>query len=337
MNSAIIKDIWDQVTHDYIQILGITILVWDHCLTFGDEVIYIWSRPMIRSSYWFFLNRYLVVLEGMFVGTIQFSRSSSSSFVLKYYIPLSTVFNGSLVNFLLSLRIYALYNRSHIILCMIIASHSMVIGLSIWSISGQWSNAYQPIAFGQFVNPVDHEVYVGRTCRVIPWLGLLGHESLMFILLIWKVWSIKKQDMRIPLIDTLFRDGVIYYGVVCLAYLVNILTFFKSGTYMQGGLTAFSGSVITTMMSRMILNLHKSSYEGLYSSTFSTSNFRGSEAGVGVNFLTLGGETRQRQRRLCHGQLRQELYNDQDSGVWEMSSIGVELDTVWSEDDRDSV
>jgi len=43
--------------------------------------------------------------------------------------------------------------------------------------------------------------------QAIPWIGFLGHDSLMFLLLVWKVWSIKKHQADILLLDLIFRDG----------------------------------------------------------------------------------------------------------------------------------
>ena len=40
--------------------MGCTILLWDHLLTFGDEIQYIWKRPVELTKAVFLFNRYFV-------------------------------------------------------------------------------------------------------------------------------------------------------------------------------------------------------------------------------------------------------------------------------------
>ena len=38
--------------------VGLIVLFYDHCLTFADEVEYIWTAPATYAKYTFLLNRY---------------------------------------------------------------------------------------------------------------------------------------------------------------------------------------------------------------------------------------------------------------------------------------
>ncbi|KAK7464730.1 hypothetical protein VKT23_005936 [Stygiomarasmius scandens] len=342
MDAKVVSDLWDQSINDYLQIVASVILYFDHLLTFGDEVAYIWLRPKIRSSYWFLLNRYMVELQTAVGAALQLAGLSTSPFVIKHYVPLLVVFNGSLVNFLFSLRIYALYHRSWNIICVIAASHATVIGLSLWSIFGELGiDTHRERAFEQFVYPSgDDRPQPGQ---VIPWACLLGHDSLMFILLFCKARSVRRQQIHIPLLDLLYRDGVLYYGVVCLAYMANILTFFfrpvqSARSYMQGGLTAFSTFLAISMMSRIILNLHKTSYEGIYSPTLMTTldDETTNDSTDTDNSFGSGWRRRhrqmQKQRERRGGQPFQLLpLHGRGSGYNNDSGEAVELDTMWSE------
>ncbi|EGO23730.1 hypothetical protein SERLADRAFT_469992, partial [Serpula lacrymans var. lacrymans S7.9] len=46
----------------YVGLAGFTILVWDHLITFDDEVEFIWNQPKGRLIYLFFFNRYITPL-----------------------------------------------------------------------------------------------------------------------------------------------------------------------------------------------------------------------------------------------------------------------------------
>ncbi|KAF5336749.1 hypothetical protein D9758_016266 [Tetrapyrgos nigripes] len=66
------------MVHRYMYLLGITILYWDHIITFGDEVSYIWTRPKILSSYCFLIIRYLALVGTIPVTVVKFSVMSTS-------------------------------------------------------------------------------------------------------------------------------------------------------------------------------------------------------------------------------------------------------------------
>lgn len=46
--------------YDLVSVTGCVILLWDHALTFGDELKYIWKRPIEVSKAVFLFNRYFV-------------------------------------------------------------------------------------------------------------------------------------------------------------------------------------------------------------------------------------------------------------------------------------
>ncbi|KZP29656.1 hypothetical protein FIBSPDRAFT_177503 [Athelia psychrophila] len=47
----------------YVGFSAFAILIWDHIITFPDEVKYIWKRPKKPVIYLFFINRYLIPLS----------------------------------------------------------------------------------------------------------------------------------------------------------------------------------------------------------------------------------------------------------------------------------
>ncbi|KAL4068465.1 hypothetical protein V8B97DRAFT_829300 [Scleroderma yunnanense] len=53
--------------HAHIGLVSVCVLIYDHLITFADEVTYIWARPKYISSVLFLVNRYL----GCFSNTLQ--------------------------------------------------------------------------------------------------------------------------------------------------------------------------------------------------------------------------------------------------------------------------
>ena len=53
--------------------------------------------------------------------------------------------------------------------------------------------------------------------------------------------------------------GVLYFGVITVANLVNILTFLKGEAYMRSVFPAFANIIASIMISRLMMNLRKHS------------------------------------------------------------------------------
>ncbi|KAF5332046.1 hypothetical protein D9758_016566 [Tetrapyrgos nigripes] len=63
---------------------GVVILFWNHIITFGDEINYIWARPKILSSYCFLLIRYLALFGAIPVTVMKFSTMSISMHAIPF-------------------------------------------------------------------------------------------------------------------------------------------------------------------------------------------------------------------------------------------------------------
>ncbi|KAK7455230.1 hypothetical protein VKT23_011103 [Stygiomarasmius scandens] len=60
---------------------------------------------------------------------------------------------------------------------------------------------------------------------------------------------------RVSLMQVLIADGSLYFVVMALANLINILTFYLAEPAFRGGLSSFASCISVTMMSRLMLNL----------------------------------------------------------------------------------
>ncbi|KAH0585549.1 hypothetical protein H2248_008781 [Termitomyces sp. 'cryptogamus'] len=109
------------------------------------------------------------------------------------------------------------------------------------------------------------------------WEGLFVYDSIIFGLTMFKTWKNRVQSMssQTPnsFIYLLFRDGAIYFAVMALANLANILTFYFCGPFMSNGLTALASDLSVTMMSRLMLNLHEHANVEIFSTTHAISTY----------------------------------------------------------------
>ncbi|KAF8996251.1 hypothetical protein BDQ17DRAFT_1364662 [Cyathus striatus] len=195
----ILRDVFGQ---NYLHILAISMLYYDHLVTTGDEINYLWRRPKGASTFWFFLNRYFAFC-GNFTSKLD---------------PVPNIYANALLKLvLLTLRIYALYSRSFRILACMVASGAVLLIVSCWSVFGQ-----KNVPFQQQVG-----------CIAAAWEALMVYDTMIFCLTLYKTWTTRLDHgitgIRIPLISLILRDGI----TMVLANLANILTFIMSVTMMS--------------------------------------------------------------------------------------------------------
>ncbi|KAG1889222.1 hypothetical protein F4604DRAFT_829708 [Suillus subluteus] len=63
---------------------------------------------------------------------------------------------------------------------------------------------------------------------------------------------------RRNIFDVMFRDGAMYFGVMTLLNIPNILTYYYGSDITRGSLSTFTSCISVTLISRLMLNLHKS-------------------------------------------------------------------------------
>ncbi|RDB22108.1 hypothetical protein Hypma_010738 [Hypsizygus marmoreus] len=256
--------------HNYFHLVAVSVLLYDHLMTFGNEVDYLWRRSKARSAYWFFLHRYFAFFGNIVVMILGFTTLSAQRFAFVAHSLNFTIvsFFQILVCVLLTLRIYALYSCSLRILAYMVGSGTIVAGVLCWTL------------FGQKITSAGHGsgCHIGLSSDTAirlagAWEALFVYDSILFTLTMAKTWRGRHEfpfnRASVPVIYLIFRDGAIYFAVMALANFANIMTFYFCGPFMRGGLSTFGSAISVTMMSRLMLNLHESADAGIHSTTLS--------------------------------------------------------------------
>ncbi|KAL5526964.1 hypothetical protein ACEPAF_8693 [Sanghuangporus sanghuang] len=249
----------------YYSLASVVLLYYDHLLTFPMEVRRVWRRRLTLSSVLFLVNRYVVFGGYIFVLILSSSLSDRVQFCKWFcrvggYLSLLTQIIASI---LLSLRTYALYNRSWKVLCFVSLLGLSTIMTSAWTISGVFGIL---VSFGLAGGGGG----VFRTCisgqvKATTFLSAI-FDGIVFLLTFIRTLQIvrqnKKSGARADLPHLLMRDGSIYFAVMIVANLVNVIIFsdhsIPSTEFAQstGNNAMLSHVISVTMISRLVLNLH---------------------------------------------------------------------------------
>ncbi|KAJ7676216.1 hypothetical protein B0H17DRAFT_1080517 [Mycena rosella] len=178
---------------------------------------------------------------------------------------------------MLIFRTYALYERNRRVLALMVTISAGVIAVGIWSVlAGPGAVGGDEVA--------ELRLYIGCSSSVsasqsfglaAAWAGMGVFDSTIFSLTLYRALS-KRRSQGLDLLTVLIRDGSIYFGVMVMATLSNILTFIYGGPYTRGLPTTFINVISSIMISRLMLNLRDpalSSMSGRFSrSTTLTGN-----------------------------------------------------------------
>ncbi|KAJ7487974.1 hypothetical protein FB451DRAFT_1553540 [Mycena latifolia] len=241
-------------------LVGITFLYWDHLITLDSEIDLLWKRRKALSSFWFFLNRYFAFVAGMPVAILPFLTLSEKSCTnLTLFRELVIVVTQVIVSVIMVIRVYALFSRSLRVLCFLVGVGLCVLGVTVWSVTGQQGS--RPTTIGGC-----HFAVTQSTALKLAgcWEALFAFDSVIFGLTVYNaVVARRRMGPQSNLHTVVVRDGAMYFGIMALANLANIATYYYPSPVLPGSLATFANCISATMISRLILNLHKHANGGI--------------------------------------------------------------------------
>ncbi|KAJ6484494.1 hypothetical protein C8R47DRAFT_1321554 [Mycena vitilis] len=265
---------------NFIHIIGLTILFFDHLITLDTEINLLWRRSKSLSAHWFYINRYFGFFSGIAVSALPFVTLSVEtcrqySFVREVIL----VATQAITSVIMIIRVYALYGRSRRILWFLLGLGAIVVAVSVYSFTQQHGS--RPMILGGC-----HFNLSGETSFRLAgsWEGLFVFDTIIFVLTVYNAFLTRRRMIPSTGLYTLVvRDGAMYFGIVALANLANIASYYfpNSGVGQfpysiicsrklippqiinPGSLSTLASCVSVTMISRLILNLHEHANAGI--------------------------------------------------------------------------
>ncbi|KAJ6589278.1 hypothetical protein B0H19DRAFT_1103488 [Mycena capillaripes] len=267
----------------YFNLISFTMLFYDYFLTLSLEISRYWGPPLKFPAILFFANRYGTLLGNIPVVIQNFWTTESTPHKIMICQHLETyhqyfiIVTQILVGLMLLLRTYALYERSKPVLAFMIFVAVASIAVAIWSVltgkaggSGQNLHLYVGCAYGF--------TQAQGVSLATAWAGSGVFDFMVFLLTLRK--GLGANIPGANLLGLLLRDGSIYFGVMAVSNLSNILTFVLGSPYTRGIATTFCSVISSLMISRLMLNLRDPSLLHIMSGAIS----EGPSAATGLAF-----------------------------------------------------
>ncbi|KAJ6564995.1 hypothetical protein DFH09DRAFT_1315242 [Mycena vulgaris] len=268
---------------DCLRLLGISLMYWDHLITLDDEIRFLWKRARSASAYWFFAIRYTAFAGNIPVTFFIFyslaprwSAHFGDAFLFcsrticrchAYHIGHQVLLVGTqlTVCIVMLLRIYALYGRNVRFLAWFLALSTPFLAVIVWVMIG----ISKPSLGVMLASP--QRLPTLQIDLSAAWAGLFLYDSIIFGLTVGKTyatWRRAGSQEYMPIHNLIFRDGALYFAAMAMSNLLNIVTYYVSGKMLlqpilAGSLSTFASCLSVTMMSRLMLNLHKKTHVGV--------------------------------------------------------------------------
>ncbi|KAF9468279.1 hypothetical protein BDZ94DRAFT_1246411 [Collybia nuda] len=265
---------WSERLLFSIILLSFTVLLYDHLLTFANEIEYIWKRRWTPFSVLFMLNRYFAVFTmiAYLCAISDFNkRMLQPSLVL---VVLSSV-TMLVAEAMLSLRVYAVYNNNKLILGLTLSiwiGHLVTICIAIIGKEG----ILNPTSLGW--NTV---LDISTNVRLLFVLPAVVFDAIVGILLTLGLYrSSGPYRVKMPLVRLIIRDGILYFAVVFASNVAWILinVHLANKPWLIGlqftPMEIWSACITATMIGRLTLNLRMYDPAGNDELTFVTMSLK---------------------------------------------------------------
>ncbi|KAJ6473770.1 hypothetical protein C8R45DRAFT_1011847 [Mycena sanguinolenta] len=258
---------------------GLTILLYDYILTLSMEVKYIWSSPLRPTTCWFYAVRYVglgasITISAFYFGKMGHERwehierssqhliiSSCIKFQLAWEVLL--VIQEVLIGCTLGLRVFAMYGLNLWILTCLLGGGGLSASLALWALV-----KYGHPQMLSVPGLTGCHTAIPRTSALRlagAWEAQLVGDALVFALTVRRAYIQRRTSpqYRGTLVERMVTDGGMYFGLILLANLANLLTFYVGDVLLSGLLSWFTTSLSVTLLSRLMLNLHEAANAGI--------------------------------------------------------------------------
>ncbi|KAJ7103782.1 hypothetical protein C8R44DRAFT_808155 [Mycena epipterygia] len=256
--AAIEEILEDLLIVRYISAAGLTILIYDHVLSFPDEIRFIWSAKGSSSKFLFLALRYLVpcmmITHSVQIAGLSGIHLSNTVRFCKAWWSLAVVVGWLVIainNWLVLLRLWVLWGRDRtFIICTLLFFFAMHVATLVLA----WISVSEIIPNLRFEPSLQLCIFTEKPGKLpFAWVPGILFEFLVLLAAGWKVF------LRPQTLKTLKSEGFLYFLLLFTLNLVNMLVFFYARLSLIFVTLFFMWCFTTTATCRMILSIRSSS------------------------------------------------------------------------------
>jgi len=255
---TIVQDDYYSTTTKYVGLAGFTILVWDHIITFSDEVEYIWKGRKGIAVYLFLLNRYLIPLS-FIVNLWAYFRTTWSLESCRHFVRYEgsmTMIGISIVDLMMFMRIRALYARMLSIQALVLAIFLTFFGVNAYLLTRGvpvYHVAYPLVDSCTMI--FDQKVSLAFASST-AWLPLI-YDTVVVSLTVYRTASSVLSRNTNELFRVLLREGLLYYSVICTITMILTIMILHADPSIRNITAQLHLLLTVAMMSKISIHLKR--------------------------------------------------------------------------------
>ncbi|KAJ7501182.1 hypothetical protein B0H11DRAFT_2225003 [Mycena galericulata] len=241
----------------YAYLVCLVIVIYDHLLTFSTEVKYIWLTKLRTSTCWFLAARYIGLIGNITVSVFYFVRFYVLSQRMYIVWEIFIITLELLIETTLCIRVFAMYNRNlwvGVPLLALVCIGGILIMVGVVKLVPAQNLAAPGLNGCNTPYPRYAAEHFAKA-----WIIVLVCDVLVFALTVRQAYM-QSHTSRLhngSLIQRMLKDGCMYFGVIVLAIIANISTWYLGDILLAGFLSWFTTSLSLTLLCRLMLNLHE--------------------------------------------------------------------------------
>ncbi|KAJ7353366.1 hypothetical protein DFH08DRAFT_856639 [Mycena albidolilacea] len=228
-----------------------TLFLFDYCLTFFDELRFIWVQRHSTSTILFWVARYAAMASTI----VTLCQTPTTS------LPLANLDTGLrsiaivAAEAILAVRTWAIWERKKSILIFLCLVSAAALGGNMIMIVRGINNTHKSL-------DGNCTVIVNTRSRayLIPYVVVIAYETMTMSLSAARILKWRSQitpSTQTPLLDTLWNDGLMYFTWMIALGIVNIIIILHGGVHVRTGGAQLQTSLHSILSTRIILHLAK--------------------------------------------------------------------------------
>ncbi|KIP10475.1 hypothetical protein PHLGIDRAFT_18295 [Phlebiopsis gigantea 11061_1 CR5-6] len=269
---------------DYAVVSLAALILYDHVITFSDEVELFWRHKLTVVDGLFYLNRYTTLLFGVINSASGHLRQQESCVeaarVLETIMALLMLVSGLCS----ALRVYALWNRNISLAFVTLSLNIIPIVVTVY----QYAASHPVVTTVPFATCITHIpfsntkqlqlIVINRVCCICT-------NLLVLAVIWWKTFHAQlyayKAQLKVPVTTVLIRDGTSHLLAILMMNIAQLVAFRTTGGFY---LSSFICLLTAILDSRFFLALRQAATGHLDSHTSEFDEF--SHADLAVIFAT---------------------------------------------------
>ncbi|GAA5990090.1 hypothetical protein JCM5350_001096 [Sporobolomyces pararoseus] len=245
------------------------ILLWDTLATLPSERRFMWPQKWSLLKVSYLINRYWTIGAQISTAVMMLSKVPAGACKRIFWVPmLNSISVIVICDCVLAIRVWAVWERSRkmgLFLATCLVSELILMVFSAW----QLEPVSLPPDFAKLVN--FHGCTAGndslpnrRMVATLYWSPTLLFNGACLAFIFLKHVQLSRSSNRLPIMQRLVRDGVLYFCVVFATDIPNMVFCSLSNQPGLDSIFAFPSLTIKSLMcSRMVLSLHETGSQKL--------------------------------------------------------------------------